>query len=101
MKKLFINILLSDPVSLATKKVVREIVDKELLLKCIHEQTQNPYESLNNLYMGKGSQSASFGVDTLKIGVMGAVLRFNNGAYICTEIHKILGVIPRTNTCLR
>ncbi|GBO00075.1 hypothetical protein AVEN_84462-1 [Araneus ventricosus] len=90
---------LPEPVLLATKKVFRELADKNLLSKCIHGQTQNPNGSFHNCVWERIPKNTFVGINTLKIGVMDAVLCFNDGVYSRTEVRKNLGITPGKNTC--
>ncbi|GBN92695.1 hypothetical protein AVEN_242308-1 [Araneus ventricosus] len=90
---------LCKPVLLATKIVFRALAYKKLLPKCIHGQTQNPNESFNNCVWERIPKNTFVGINTLKIGVMDAVLCFNDGVQSRTEVFKNLGITPRKNTC--
>ncbi|GBN41912.1 hypothetical protein AVEN_227711-1 [Araneus ventricosus] len=97
-EKYFHKHSLPEPVLLATKRVFRELADKKLLSKCIHGQTQNPNESFNNCVWERIPKNTFVGINTLKIGVMDAVLCFNDGVYSRTEVLKNLGITPGKNT---
>ncbi|GBO41840.1 hypothetical protein AVEN_268231-1 [Araneus ventricosus] len=90
---------LPEPVLLATKKVFRELADKKLLPKCIHGQTQNPNESFKNCVCERIPKNPFVGINILKIGVMDAVLCFNDGVHSRTEVLQNLGITPGKNTC--
>ncbi|GBL84103.1 hypothetical protein AVEN_7492-1, partial [Araneus ventricosus] len=70
---------LPEPVLVSTKKVFRELADKKLLSKGIHGRTQNPNEGFNNCVWERIPKTTFVGINTLKIGVMDAVLCFNDG----------------------
>ncbi|GBM54171.1 hypothetical protein AVEN_64519-1 [Araneus ventricosus] len=65
----------------------------------MHGQTQNPNESFNNCVWERIPKNTFVGINTLKIGVMDAVLCFNDGVYSRTEVLKNLGITPGKNTC--
>ncbi|GBM54287.1 hypothetical protein AVEN_234112-1 [Araneus ventricosus] len=97
-EKYFHKHSLPEPVLLATKKVFRELADKKLLSKCIQGQTQNPNESFNNCVWERIPKNTFVGINTLKIGVIDAVLCFNDDVYSRTEALKNLGITPGKNT---
>lgn len=65
---------LPESVLLAVKKVFRDLSSKELLLKCMHGQTQNPNESFNNCVWEQVPKNTFVSINTLKIGVMDAMM---------------------------
>lgn len=90
---------LPEPVLLAVKKVFRELADKKLLMKCIHGQTQNPNESFNNCVWERIPKNTFVGMESLRTGVMDAVICFNDGVFRRTEVLKNMGIAPGKNTC--
>ena len=62
------------------KPIFEELSTDELLLKCLHGQTQNANESLNNMVWLKCPKRFFGKRSTLEIGVNAALLDFNEGA---------------------
>lgn len=90
---------LPEAVLLATKQIFRDLTNKELLSKCLHGRTQNPNESFNNCVWERIPKNTFVGLKTLKIGVMDAVLCFNDGVISRIEVLKNLGITPGRHTC--
>ncbi|GFT76761.1 uncharacterized protein TNCV_1802501 [Trichonephila clavipes] len=76
-----------------------DLTAKELLLKCLHGRTQNPNESFNNCVWNRVPKKTFVSKRTLQMGVMDAVICFNEGAYARTEVLKALKINPGVNTC--
>ncbi|GFX02233.1 uncharacterized protein TNCV_138091 [Trichonephila clavipes] len=90
---------LPDAVLFKIKKNFRDLTAKELLLKCLHGRTQNPNESFNNCVWNRVPKKLFVSKRTLQMGVMDAVIGFNEGAYARTEVLKALKINPGVNTC--
>lgn len=73
---------------------------KELLQKCLHGRTQNLNESFNNCVWERIPKNIFVGIETLKIGVMDAMLRFNEGAYARTFVLRQISIKPGQNMCV-
>ncbi|GFY08079.1 uncharacterized protein TNCV_1354951 [Trichonephila clavipes] len=84
---------------LKLKFFFRDLTAKELLLKCLHGRTQNPNESFNNCVWNRVPKKTFVSKRTLQMGVMDAVICFNEGAYARTEVLKALKINPGVNTC--
>ncbi|GFW16480.1 uncharacterized protein TNCV_443551 [Trichonephila clavipes] len=54
-------------------------LEKDLLKKCLHGRTQNPNESFNKCIWERIPKTVFVGIETLKFGVMDAVICFNDG----------------------
>ena len=62
------------------KPIFEDLSKDELLSKCLHGQTQNANESLNNIIWLKCPKRVYVKRSTLEMGVNAAVLEFNEGA---------------------
>ncbi|GFV25317.1 uncharacterized protein TNCV_2013021 [Trichonephila clavipes] len=80
---------------------VRDLTAKELLLKCLYGRTQNPNESFNNSVSGIVCRKTFVSKRTLQMGVMDAVICFNEGAYARTEVLKALKNQSRQSTLVK
>ncbi|GFX13531.1 uncharacterized protein TNCV_2192851 [Trichonephila clavipes] len=60
---------------------------------------QNPNESFNNCVWNPVPKKTFVSKRTLQMGVMDAVICFNEGAYARTEVLKALKINPGVNTC--
>lgn len=69
------------PVDIMTtiKKIYQDLANPELLKKCLHQKTQNPNESFNNSVWSKIPKNVFVRLNTLKLGVLDALLSFNDG----------------------
>ncbi|GFU86667.1 uncharacterized protein TNCV_2880871 [Trichonephila clavipes] len=54
-------------------------LEKDLLKKCLRGRTQNPNESFNKCIWERIPKTVFVGIETLKFGVMDAVICFNDG----------------------
>ncbi|GFV91924.1 uncharacterized protein TNCV_2975951 [Trichonephila clavipes] len=81
---------LPDAVLFKIKIFFRDLTAKELLLKCLHDRTQNPNESFNNCVWNRVPKKTFLSKITLQMGVMDSVICFNEGAYARTEVLKAL-----------
>lgn len=90
---------LPEPVLIAIKKVFRDLSSRELLLKCMHGQTQNPNESFNNCIWERVPKNTFVSKETFQTGVMDAVICFNDGVSSRTKVLKALKINPGSNTC--
>ncbi|GFW30327.1 uncharacterized protein TNCV_3850981 [Trichonephila clavipes] len=79
---------LPEPVILAIKPIFKSLSDKKQLEKCTHGKTQNPNESFNHCIWERLPKT------TLKIGVMYAVITFNDGAQIRIRVLEEIGIKP-------
>ncbi|GFX23734.1 uncharacterized protein TNCV_3596761 [Trichonephila clavipes] len=73
-------------------------LEKDLLKKCLHGRTQNPNESFNKCIWERIPKSVFVGIETLKFGVMDAVICFNNGYVSRIKVFEALGIKPGYNT---
>ncbi|GFU94875.1 uncharacterized protein TNCV_820981 [Trichonephila clavipes] len=90
---------LPESILLKVKKVFRDLTEKDLLKKCLHGRTQNPNESLTNVF---GSEFLKQFLLALKFGVMDAVICFNDGYVSRIKVFEALGIKPgdTTRACL-
>ncbi|GFU77054.1 uncharacterized protein TNCV_2241741 [Trichonephila clavipes] len=80
------------------KKVFRDLTEKDLLKKCLHGRTQNPNESFNKCIWERIPKTVFVGIETLKFGVMDAVICFNDGYVSRIKVFEALGIKPGYNT---
>ncbi|GFX74762.1 uncharacterized protein TNCV_3121911 [Trichonephila clavipes] len=89
---------LPESILLKKKKVFRDLTEKNLLKKCLHGRTQNPNESFNKCVWERIPKTVFVGIETLKFGVMDAVICFNDGYVSRTKVFEALGIKPGYNT---
>lgn len=63
-----------------------------MLVKCLHGRTQNCNESFNHCIWERIPKTVLVGLLTLKIGVLDAVICFNEGVVSSCEVLELLGV---------
>ncbi|GFT21533.1 uncharacterized protein TNCV_2307591 [Trichonephila clavipes] len=83
---------------LKVKKVFRDLTEKDLLKKCLRGRTQNPNESFNKCIWERVPKTVFVGIETLKFGVMDAVICFNDGYVSRIKVFEALGIKPGYNT---
>ena len=69
------------------KPIFQDLSKDELLTKCLHGQTQNCNEALNNMIWTKCPKNVFVERETLEMGVNSAILEFNAGP---KGIYKVL-----------
>ncbi|GFT29309.1 uncharacterized protein TNCV_756781 [Trichonephila clavipes] len=89
---------LPESILLKVKKVFRDLTEKDLLKKCLHGRTQNPNESFNKCIWERIPKTVFVGIETLKFGVMDAVICFNDGYVSRIKVFEALGIKPGYNT---
>ncbi|GFV31134.1 uncharacterized protein TNCV_4314591 [Trichonephila clavipes] len=89
---------LPESILLKVKKVFRDLTEKDLLKKCLHGRTQNPNESFNKCIWERIHKTVFVGIETLKFGVMDAVICFNDGYVSRIKVFEALGIKPGYNT---
>ncbi|GFU76763.1 uncharacterized protein TNCV_4467011 [Trichonephila clavipes] len=82
---------LPESILLKVKKVFRDLTEKDLLKKCLHGRTQNPNESFNKCIWERIPK-------TVFVGVMDAVICFNDGYVSRIKVFEALGIKPGYNT---
>ncbi|GFW14538.1 uncharacterized protein TNCV_2358621 [Trichonephila clavipes] len=77
-------------------------LEKNLLKKCLHGRTQNPNESFNKCIWERIPNTVFVGIETLKFGVMDAVICFNGGYVSRIKVFEALGIKSgiQHGTCL-
>ncbi|GFV16728.1 uncharacterized protein TNCV_4419151 [Trichonephila clavipes] len=73
-------------------------LEKDLMKKCLHGRTQNPNESFNKCIWERIPKTVFVGIETLKFGVMDAVICFNDGYVSRIKVFEALGIKPGYNT---
>ncbi|GFW25631.1 uncharacterized protein TNCV_1308921 [Trichonephila clavipes] len=89
---------LPESILLKAKKLFRDLTEKDLLKKCLHGRTQNPNESFNKCVWERIPKTVFVGIETLKFGVMNAVICFNDGYVSRIKVFEALGIKPGYNT---
>ncbi|GFT50234.1 uncharacterized protein TNCV_3622861 [Trichonephila clavipes] len=89
---------LPESMLLKVKKVFRDLTEKDLLKKYLHGRTQNPNESFNKCIWERIPKTVFVGIETLKFGVMDAVICFNDGYVSRKNVFEALGIKPGYNT---
>ncbi|GFW54130.1 uncharacterized protein TNCV_4372041 [Trichonephila clavipes] len=79
---------------LAIKPIVKSLCDKKLLEKCTHGKTQNPNESFNHCIWERLPKTTFLIIESTKIGVMDAVITFNDGAQSRIRVLEEIGIKP-------
>ncbi|XP_066929989.1 uncharacterized protein [Clytia hemisphaerica] len=72
----------------------KDLGNEELLKKCLHGQTQNVNESLNNLIWTRCPKRIYVGNTTFKTAVASAVISFNEGESGLISVFTKLGIEP-------
>lgn len=76
------------------KPIFRDLSDKKLLARCLMGKTQNPNESLNNVIWSVIPKRTFVGLNTLRLGVYDAVLKYNDGHFPKTLVMEEIGLDP-------
>ncbi|GBL78986.1 hypothetical protein AVEN_48947-1 [Araneus ventricosus] len=63
----------------AMRPVFRDLSHPDLLKKCVHGNTQNPNESVNNVIWSRVTKSTFVQIEAPSLGVYDAVCTFNEG----------------------
>ena len=79
------------------KPIYRSLSSPELLQKCLHGRTQNPNESFHRCIWDRVPKTTFVGLQTLKLGVMDAVICFNEGSVSRMKVLEHLGIVPGDN----
>ena len=80
------------------KEDLDELSSDSLLKKCLHEQTQNCNEGLNNIIWSRCPKNVYVKTDVLEMGVNSAVLSFNEGSSGIYRVFKHLNLDFGKNT---
>ncbi|GBM10562.1 hypothetical protein AVEN_66204-1 [Araneus ventricosus] len=76
------------------RPVFRDLSHPDLLKKCVHGNTQNPNESVNNVIWSRVPKSTFVQIEALSLGVYDAVCTFNEGNSARLQILQNLGIEP-------
>ncbi|GFT97194.1 uncharacterized protein TNCV_3858491 [Trichonephila clavipes] len=74
----------------AIRPIFRDLSDPELLKKCLHGNTQNPNESINNVIWSRVPKKTFVHLETLSFGTYDAIVSFNKGNTTKLDILKKL-----------
>ncbi|XP_047126728.1 uncharacterized protein LOC124807953 [Hydra vulgaris] len=74
------------------KPIFQDLSRDELLSKCLHGQTQNNNEAINNFILKKCPKDVYVSQNILEIAVASAVLEFNDGASGIYEVFQKLQI---------
>ena len=80
------------------KKVFDELSNDSLLKKCLHGQTQNCNEGLNNIIWSRCPKNVYVKINVLEMGVNSSVLSFNEGSSGIYRVFKHLNLDFGKNT---
>ncbi|GFV36372.1 uncharacterized protein TNCV_2234191 [Trichonephila clavipes] len=78
----------------AMRPVFRDLANPELLKKCLHEGTQNPNESVNNVKWSRVPKKTFVQLEVLSLGTYDAVSSFNMGNVSKLEILRKMCIEP-------
>ncbi|GFU34084.1 uncharacterized protein TNCV_3198931 [Trichonephila clavipes] len=78
----------------AIRPIFRDLSDPELLKKCLHGNTQNPNESINNVIWSRVPKKTFVHLETLSFGTYDAIASFNKGNATKLDILKKLNIEP-------
>ena len=73
------KINLPNAITTVIERIFRDLSSDELLMKCLHGQTQNCNEALNGVLWSKCPLQVFAGKETLEIAVCSAVTNYNEG----------------------
>ena len=74
------------------RPIFTNLADDTLLSKCLHGQTQNANESINQIIWTKCPKNVFVEKQTLEIGVYSAVIQFNDGAIGVEKVFNHFGL---------
>lgn len=79
------------------KPIYRDLANETLLSKCLHGCTQNPNESFNQSIWERLPKTVFVGGKTLQIGVLDAIICFNDGCQARNSVFTRMGIKPGNN----
>ncbi|GFS66524.1 uncharacterized protein TNCV_3857341 [Trichonephila clavipes] len=85
---------LPELVLLVIKPTFKSLSDKKPLEKCTHGKTQNPIESFDHCMWERLPKTTFLSIESMKIGVMDAVITFNDGAQSRIRVLEEIGIKP-------
>lgn len=74
------------------------LTSDDLLSACLHGKSQNQNESFNKVVWDKIPKTTFVGLDVFRIGVLDAIIDFNDGSLERLKIFDYLGILYSTNT---
>ena len=74
------------------RPIFLDLSKDELLAKCLHEETQNNNESLNNMIWARCPKNVFVTKTVLQLGVNSAVIEFNEGATGVIRVLEKVGI---------
>ena len=77
------------------KPIFMELSSDELLGKCLHGQTQNPNEALNQKIWNKIPKEVFVGRKVLEIGINSAIIEYNDGSAGIFDVLEYFGIRSR------
>ena len=77
----------------ATKPAFMDLSDDNLFKKCLHGQTQNNNELLNGVNWKRCTKDVFIGRSTLEMGVVSAVISFNDGIQVKIVLDNVTNEI--------
>ena len=78
-------------------KIFQDFSNDDLLCMCIHGETQNANESLNNIIWMKCPKQVFVERSILRLGVYSAILQFNEDQFGLVKVYEKLGI--QTGVC--
>ena len=85
---------MSDNIISHVKLIYQDLVEPEVLKKCLHGKTQIQNESFNSMIWDCPPKSPHCGLEKLEFAVYDAVATFNDGRQATLDIFKMLNVDP-------
>lgn len=82
------------PVVEAMRPIFRDLSNPDLLKKCLHGNTQNPNESVNNVIWSRVPKKTFIQIEALSLGTYDAISSFNLGNKTKLETLRKLGIEP-------
>ena len=86
------KINLPNAIKTVIEPIFRDLSSDELLMKCLHGQTQNCNEAFNGVLWSKCPKQVFVGKETLEIAVCSAVINYNNGFSKLQSVYRCLGL---------
>ncbi|GBM01349.1 hypothetical protein AVEN_135775-1 [Araneus ventricosus] len=80
------------------RPVFKDISHPDMLKKCVHGNTQNPNESVNNGICSRVPKSTFVQIEAISLGVYDSVCTFNEGSSAKLQILTNLGIQPAEYT---
>lgn len=81
-------------VMVAIKAIYEDRAQEKLLERCLHGKTQNPNECFNKCIWKRVPKTDFFSLNTLHLGVLDAVICFNEGSIAKVNVLQRMGITP-------